>query len=101
MEQFARASLKGHLYARTNKAGTIPIIARQMGMKETYAAKYFDLMRRATTADGTIDASEQGKALEPGLRLRGDKEAPALERIFDFSKLRAISAELRARNWQP
>jgi len=101
MEQFTRASLKGHLYARANKAGTIPIIARQMGMKETYAAKYFDLMRRATTADGTIDASEQRKALEPALRLRGDKEAPALERIFDFSKLRTIGAELRASNWQP
>ncbi len=101
MEQFTRASLKGHLYARSNKAGTVPIIARQMGMKESYAAKYFDLMRRATTADGTIDAHEQRKAVEPALRLRGDKEAPPLERIFDFSKLRAIGAELRASNWQP
>ena len=101
MEQFTRASLKGHFYARTNKAGTIPIIARQMHMKESYAAKYFELMRRATTADGSIDANEQRKAMEPALRLRGDKEAPALERIFDFSKLRTIGAELRASNWQP
>ena len=101
MEQFTRASLKGHLYARTNKAGTIPIIARQMRISENYAAKYFDLLRRATTADGTIDANEQRKALEPALRLRGDKEVPPLERIFDFSKLRTIGAELRASNWQP
>ena len=101
MEQFTRASLKGHLYARTNKAGTIPIIARQMGMKESYAAKYFDLMRRATTAEGSIDPNEQRKALDPALRLRGDKEAPPLERVYDFSKVRAIGAELRASNWQP
>lgn len=101
MEQFTRASLKGHLYARTHKAGTIPIIARQMGMKENYAAKYFDLMRRATTTEGSIDRNEQRKALEPAVRLRGDKEAPALDRVFDFSKVRAIGAELRASNWQP
>ena len=101
MEQFTRASIKGHLYARTNKAGTIPVIARQMRIKENYASKYFDLMRRATTADGSIDANEQRKALEPALRLRGDKEVPPLERIYDFSKVRAIGAELRASNWQP
>lgn len=101
VEQFTRASLKGQLYARSNKAGTIPIIARQMRMKETYAAKYFDLMQRATTADGTIDPDEQRKALEPALRLRRDKEAPPLDRVFDFSKVRMIGKDLRESNWRP
>ena len=101
VEQFTRASLKGHLYARSNRAGTIPIIARQMRMKEDYAFKYFDLMQRATTVDGSIEPDEQRRALEPALRLRGEKEAPALERIFDFSKVRLIGKELRASHWQP
>ncbi len=101
VEQFIRASLKGHLYARAARAGTIPIIARQMHMKETYASKYFDLMRQATTTDGSIDLAEQRKAIEPALRLRGDKEPPPLERIFDFSKVRSIGKELREAHWQP
>jgi len=101
VEQFTRASLKGHLYARSMKAGTIPIIARQMRMKEAHAEKYFDLMQRATTADGSIDVDEQRKAIEPALRLRGDKEAPPLDRIFDFSKVRAIGKDLLASRWQP
>jgi len=101
VEQFTRASLKGHLYARAMRAGTIPVIARQMRMKEAHAEKYFDLMQRATTAEGSIAADEQRKALEPALRLRGEKEAPPLERVFDFSRVRALARELRANRWQP
>ena len=58
-------------------------------------------MQRATTADGSIDPDEQRKALEPALRLRRDKEAPPLERVFDFSKVRRIGKELRESNWRP
>jgi ABC-type nitrate/sulfonate/bicarbonate transport system substrate-binding protein len=101
IERFTRASLKGHLYTRTIKSGTVPIISRHMGMKEAYANKYYSLIQRALTIDGTINSEEQRKAIEPALHLRGATEAPDLNRVFDFSSSRAAGAELKKTGWKP
>jgi ABC-type nitrate/sulfonate/bicarbonate transport system substrate-binding protein len=101
VERFTRATLKGHHYIRSVQAGAISVISGLMHMQRAYAEKYYELMRPALTADGTIDAVAQKKALDPTLRLRGSNDAPALHHIFDFSLVHKIAAEFKAAKWNP
>jgi NitT/TauT family transport system substrate-binding protein len=101
VERFTRATLKGHEYVRSVVPGTIPIISRRLRMKKTHAEKYYDLMRKALTSDGTMDAAAQKKALDPAVRLRGTSGTPILQKIFDFSLLHKINADLKAARWKP
>jgi NitT/TauT family transport system substrate-binding protein len=93
VEKFTRATLKGHRYVLNNETGTIPIISRAFDMSESHAKKFYRLIRSAMTPDGTIDPASQEKALAPALRLRGERQRPALRKIFDFSLLRKLNGE--------
>ncbi len=101
VENFARATLKGHHYVFANETGMIPLISKSLHMKKSHAEKYYRMMRGALTPDGTIDSKSQKQALAPALRLRGATESPPLQRIFDFSLLRKLNAELKAVRWKP
>ena len=101
VESFTRATLKGHHYMRSVRSGTIALISDRMRMKPAYAEKYYALMQPALTADGTIDAATQKKALDPALQLRGSNHAPVLHNIFDFSLVHKVAADLKALKWNP
>jgi hypothetical protein len=53
------------------------------------------------TADGGLSEESQRKALDLILQVQGIKEAPPLERFFDFGIQKRLSAELRSKNWKP
>lgn len=101
VEKFIRGTLKGFLHARDNRSGTIPIVARYLKIKEDFAAKIYDVTRPAMTSDGTVGEEFQKKALEPLQKRLGLKEPPPLERIFDYSLVRKIRAELEGQGWKP
>lgn len=101
VEKFIRGTLKGFLHARDNRSGTIPIIARYLKIKEDFAAKIYDVTRPVMTSDGTVSEEFQKKALEPLQKRLGLKEPPPLERIFDYSLVRKIRAELEGQGWKP
>jgi NitT/TauT family transport system substrate-binding protein len=102
IEKFLRATYKGFLHIKENRAATIPIIARYLQVSETVAAKAYDqVVRPAMTQDGTLNAEMQTKAVEHVLKRLDLKEAPPMSKIFDFSLTRKVAAEIRAQAWKP
>ncbi|MGZ8521915.1 MAG: hypothetical protein ACXWX7_17400 [Candidatus Binatia bacterium] len=57
----------------------------------------FDESRPTMTVDGTISLDEQRKALEYLLSPAQQKDPPRLERIYDFTCTKGLSATPRAR----
>jgi hypothetical protein len=101
MEKFVRGTLKGLLHIRQNRAGTIPILARLMKIREAMAAKIYDMVLPGLTADGSIEPQFQRKVIDFVLKVQGIKEAAAADKIYDFSVVKKIRAELEARKWKP
>jgi len=102
MERFLRASYKGFLHIKENRAATVPIVARYLQVSEAQAAKAYDqVVRPAMTQDGTLSLELQAKAVEHVLKRLDLKEAPPLGKIFDFSLARKVMGELQAKGWRP
>jgi ABC-type nitrate/sulfonate/bicarbonate transport system substrate-binding protein len=101
VEKFVRGTLKGLRYARENKSGTIPILLRYMKIKEDLAGQYYDQVRPIMTTDGTASADVQKKYLDQVLKVLTPKESPSTEKIFNYSLVRKISAELDVTGWKP
>lgn len=100
VERFIRASLRGIHLARTDRTRVIPIIANNVNVDETLAAKTYDLYRAAMSIDGTISEDLQRKSLEVYLKMAGTKSAPPLERFYDFKTTRKLYDELHAAGWK-
>ena len=101
VEKFIRGTLKGFLFARDNRSGTLPIVARYLKIKEDFAAKIYDVTRPVMTSDGTVGEELQKRALEPLLKRLGARESPPLEKVFDYSLVRKIGAQLEGQGWKP
>jgi len=101
VEKFLRGTLKGFLYARDNRAGTIPIVSRLLNIKDDVAARTYDLYRSAMTPNGTINRNLQKRYLEDVAGRMQLKEAPPVEKIFNYSMAEKIHSELIASGWKP
>jgi NitT/TauT family transport system substrate-binding protein len=101
VEKFIRGTLKGLRYARDNRSGTIPILARNTNTTAELAAKDYDLARPGIALAGTVTEAYQKKYLELGQKRLGLKEIPSLEKIFNFALTRKINSELDAAGWLP
>jgi NitT/TauT family transport system substrate-binding protein len=102
VEKFLRGTLKGFFYARDNRAGTVPILARVQNIKEDLAAKTYDVSRPAMTADGTVSDEILKRTLDQTVARLGLKEAPSsFLKLFDYSLTRRIRAELETQGWKP
>jgi hypothetical protein len=51
--------------------------------------------------DGTVGEESQKRVVQDVVRLMGQKEVPPLDRVFNFSLVRKIGAELEAARWKP
>ena len=101
MQKVIRGTLKGLLHIKQNRASTVPILARLMKIQEELAARIYDLTLPGLTADGTISSETQKKVLEFVLKVQGIKEPVAVEKVYDFTPVRKIRADLEAKKWQP
>jgi NitT/TauT family transport system substrate-binding protein len=101
VEKFLRGTVKGFLYFRNNRAGTVPIVARYMKIKADLAGKMYDSARPAATLDGTASEELQKKSVAHILERVDIKNPPPLERIFDYSITKRIVEELEAKGWKP
>jgi NitT/TauT family transport system substrate-binding protein len=99
--KFVRATLKGLLYARENRSGTVPILARYLKVKEDFAAKYYDSVRAVMTTDGTVSEELQRPFLKVAIERLRPKDPPSPERIFDYALTKKLYAELQATGWKP
>ena len=97
VEKFIRAQVKGLLYMRNSRDKAIASLARGLRIKEEAAAPGFDEMRPALTEDGTISLEQQRKSIEYLINPATLKEAPRLDKIYDFSVARKVYQELQSR----
>ena len=101
VEKFIRGTLKGLIHFRDQRSQTIPILAQFLRTKEDAAARCYDLMRPSLTQGGTVSEELQRKSLEHVIGRAGLKEAPRLEKIFDYSVAVKVRQELEAKGWKP
>jgi NitT/TauT family transport system substrate-binding protein len=101
VEKFIRATLKGHLAVRENRAEAIATLTRNVKISDALAAKSHDVIRPALTVDGGLSEESQRKALDLILQVQGIREMPPLERFFDFAMQKRLSADIRSKNWKP
>ena len=60
----------------------------------------YDLVRPAMSKDGTVSESLQKVTLEQVLPLQGVKELPPLQKIFDYSVVRKVRAQIEEEGWR-
>ncbi|HEX6894028.1 MAG TPA: hypothetical protein VF146_02075, partial [Bryobacteraceae bacterium] len=101
VEKFVRGTVKGHLYARNNRAGTIAILARALKINEDLAARTYDAALPGMVADGSIGEETQRRVIDDARKSLGIKEAISPEKVFRFSTVHKINAELKAQGWKP
>jgi|KBSSwiStaDraftv2_1062776.scaffolds.fasta_scaffold113040_2 NitT/TauT family transport system substrate-binding protein len=100
VEKFARATLKGALYLKDNRSGSVAIHARVLKVSENVANRIYDLARPGVTTDGTVNEKIQRKALEQIVERTDIKELPPLGKVFDFGITRKVYAGLEAKGWK-
>lgn len=76
-------------------------LVRFLKTKDEHAARIYDLMRPSLTQDGIVTEEVQRKSLEHVVDRAGLKEAPRLDKIFDYSVAVRVRNELRAKGWKP
>ena len=101
IEKFIRGTLKGLLYARDNRAGTIRVLANKFKVKEEMAGKMYDSSWPAMTVDGIVSKDAERRIVDEEMTRLGVKEVPPPDRVFNFSMVRKIRAELDAAGWKP
>ena len=101
VEQFTRATMKGLRYAIERRAGAIGALTQSLKIKEDLAAKGYDAARPALTTDGTMTEASQRKALDAVLKSAGVKDAPPLDRFFNFAVAKKVAADLQTKGWKP
>jgi ABC-type nitrate/sulfonate/bicarbonate transport system substrate-binding protein len=101
VEQFTRATMKGLRYAIERRAGAIGALTQSLKIKEDLAARGYDAARPALTTDGTMTEASQRKALDAVLKSAGVKDAPPLDRFFNFAVAKKVAADLQTKGWKP
>lgn len=101
VEKLVRGAVKGHLYVRNNRSGTIPILARALKIKDDMAAKIYDAALPAMVGDGSIGEDTQRKVIDDARKSLGTKESIPADKVFRFSLVHKINAELKAQGWKP
>src|SRR4051812_19440302 len=101
VEKFVRATLMGFWFLRDNRSNAIKALSRALKVDETLAGKIYDTARPTMTQDGSLSEDDQRRMIGVVLKLASLKEAPALEKLFDFSPLKKAQMTLKQRGWKP
>ena len=68
---------------------------------EDLAGRLYDLILPGTTRDGIINEALQKRSIENVIERVGVKEAPPLDRMYNFSLARKVRDELTVKGWKP
>ncbi len=100
-ERFVRATIMGFLFMRDNRPGTLKVMSRMLRIDESTAAKLYDSSRPTLTNDGTVTGESEKKMTGMVLKIAGVKEAPPMDKLYDFSLVKKAHAALQAKGWRP
>ena len=99
-----RAIVKGARYEKAFKAQTVAIVGKYgQGVDPRASGIEYDEFMRAITRDYTAgnDLIASDLAVRAALIGLSKDKIPPVEKIYDFSVVRAVSAELDASHWKP
>jgi NitT/TauT family transport system substrate-binding protein len=102
--KMVRAIVKGARYEKAFKSQTVAIIGKYQkdADPQASAVEYDEFMRVSTrdfTVNGDLIASDLG--VRAGLIGLAKDQIPPVSKIYDFSLVRAVNAELDASRWKP
>ena len=72
-EKLVRGTIKGLLYFRSNRSGSVSSLARFLKSKEDLAGRLYDLILPGTTRDGIINEALQKRSIENVIERVGDQ----------------------------
>lgn len=90
-EKLHRATLKGLKYFKTNREGTVRIMAKYLELPADKAARVYDETTPAFVADGTISADFQDRVLDFELKTIGADKKITRDKLFDFSLIKGMA----------
>jgi ABC-type nitrate/sulfonate/bicarbonate transport system substrate-binding protein len=100
IEKFIRASIKGLLYVRENRSGTIPYMARTFKIEEGFAARVYDVSVPGFTK-GFVNEAMQKEAYAAAVDRLKIKDPPSRERIFNYALTEKVLSQLESKGWKP
>lgn len=99
--KFTRATLKGLMYAREHRPGTIPILVHYLKIDPALAEDYYDSVRGVMTEDGTVSAEHLRQFYEHALERFKPKNPTPMDEMFDYSLTKKLNSQLQAAGWKP
>jgi NitT/TauT family transport system substrate-binding protein len=101
VERFTLGTLKGLLYVRGHRAGSLPAVASMMKADQELAGKIYDLSVPAMTSYGALNEELQRKAIEHVVKQMNLKGPPDLTKLYDFTTVEKARRQLEAQGWKP
>jgi ABC-type nitrate/sulfonate/bicarbonate transport system substrate-binding protein len=101
VEKFVRATYRGFQHSRSNRSDALRILTSRLKIAEGDAARYYDAVRPVMTSDGTLNDELQKKFIDQGLGRLGLKQTLRSDKVFDYSVVRKVRAELEGKKGTP
>lgn len=103
LEGFLRGTLKAVRYMKKNKAKTVAIMLKYSSYSQRVLEADYDQLYPVLSLDGTVpeDARERDLKVRAELLNLPAAQIPPLDRVYDYSIVRAVNAQLDASGWNP
>jgi NitT/TauT family transport system substrate-binding protein len=101
VERFLRAVVKGREYARRYKEQTVTMMARFDRVPREAIALEYETNVSAMTEDGSVSAEVLKEEVATRAELIKLAQAPDVSKLYDYSIVRKIYADLKASGWSP
>ena len=101
VKRFMRGTLKGLIYGHSNRAGTIEVMGRKLGLTKTNATRMYDIAQPVMTKDGTVSEELQKRYFDVVVKVRKVKNPKPYKNFIDFSLIKEVAGELKAQGWKP
>jgi ABC-type nitrate/sulfonate/bicarbonate transport system substrate-binding protein len=92
-QRFLGATLKGLKYFKSERSGTVKIMAKVLDLTADKAARVYDESVPSFVADGTISEDFQEKVLDFELKTIGTDKKISRARVFDFSIIKTFAGK--------
>ena len=101
VERFLTGAIKGREYARRFKDQTLAIVAKYDKSPREGIELDYDATVSSMTAEGSVTDDVLRDEIATRAELTKMSHPPDKEKLFDYSVVRKIYAELKASGWQP
>jgi hypothetical protein len=101
VERFLTAAIKGREYARRFKQQTLTVIAKYDKSPREGIELDYDATVSSMTAEGFVNDDILRDEIATRAELTKMANPPDKDKLFDYSLVKKIYADLRASGWQP